>query len=473
MSTFSGLELGRRALSTSQQALDVIGHNTANVNTPGYSRQIVNLRTTDPYTLAGTNAPTYGQVGTGVAVSSITRIRDSFIDGRVRTSLSDGGAASQTALLLRRVESAFTEPGSSGIGAQITKFFNAFSDLSSHPESSATRSTVTNAGQNVASAFRSVKSVLDEINPEITAAIALKVKDINSLSEQISGLNTQIAQAVAAGQQPNDLKDRQGQLLDQLSGLVAIKTVNVVNSTTGQETGEINVSVGGYGIVQGASAGRLPTTILKDGNGPALQTDSGIPIQLDGGDLYGLVQAGQLVDGYSAKLNDLAAKLISTVNTQHQSGVDLNGSAGEVFFAGTDAGTIKVSPAIAANSNLIAASAKPAAGFPFAPGNGDNARALAQLSSTKVSGNYTLNEYYNANVSEIGSDSKAFQDYSANNEKIAAQLQAQQSSVSGVSLDEELTRMLQYQKSYQAAARIVNVMDDVLDRVINGLGVGR
>ncbi|MBC7527224.1 MAG: flagellar hook-associated protein FlgK [Chthonomonadaceae bacterium] len=473
MSTFAGIEVGSRALAASQRALDTVGHNTANVNTPGYSRQVVNLQATDPYTVPGYGAPRLGQIGTGVTVSSITRIRDQFIDNRVRTSLSNGGAASQTATLLKRVEQAFTEPGDTGIGSQMTKFFNSFSDLASHPESSATRATVTNAGQNVAASFRTVDAALKQINPEINTAIGLKVDDINSLATQLASLNMQISQAIGAGERPNDLQDRQGALLDTLSQLVDIKTVADINSTTGQPTGEISVSVGGYGIVQGSATLTLPKTPLKDGKGTALITETGAIIALKGGELTGLVEASQLVDTYATQLNDLATQFVSNVNSRHKDGVDLTGTPGIDFFTGTDAGSIKVSTLIANNSNLIAASSKPLVGNPFAPGNGDNARALSQLSYTKQPNNYTLNEYYNTNVSRIGADSKSFQDRASNTGGVVAQLQSQQASVSGVSLDEELTRMLQFQKSYQASAKIVNVMDGILDTLINGLGVGR
>ena len=470
MSTFAGIELGRRALAANQQALNVTGHNTSNVNTPGYTRQIVNLQSTDPYTVPGPTSPSYGQVGTGVTVSSITRIRDGFVDNRVRGSLSDQSASSEEATVLKRVEQAFTEPGDNGIGAQLTKFFSAFSDLAAKPDNSATRTTVISAAQNVSQTFHSVNSLLVAINPEINATIADRTKQINDLTSQLASLNTQISTSVASGQNPNDLQDKQGKLLQDLSQLVDIQTVNVINSTSGKPTGEINVSVGGYGVVVNSATQKLPSTILNDGNGPALVTDSGVKVSLKGGSLYGLVSASQKLDGYTQQLNTLANQFITSVNTLHEGGVDKTGTAGIAFFTGTDAGTIQVSPILAQNTDLIAASAKPAFGNPFAPGNGDNARAISQLSYTNVVGNQTLNQYYNAQVAQIGSDSKSAQDRTATNGAVVSQLQAQQSSVSGVSLDEEMSKLLQYQKSYQAAAKLVNVYDSVLDSIIIGIG---
>src|SRR5258708_2246120 len=121
-STFLGLEIGRRALAASQTALDTVGHNTSNINTIGYSRQIVNFETSDPYTIPGPSNPLLGQIGTGVMVSSITRIRDEFIDRRVFDATSSQGALNNLSNILNRVQEVFNEPSDAGIGGLMTQF---------------------------------------------------------------------------------------------------------------------------------------------------------------------------------------------------------------------------------------------------------------------------------------------------------------------------------------------------------------
>lgn len=472
-STFFALETGIRGLTTNQTALDVIGNNTSNINTPGYTRQVVQFDETTPYTLPSAEHTSPGQLGTGVTVASINRIRDQFLDTRVNTASSDQGALNNLRDILGQVEAAFNEPGNSGLGSTLTGFFSSFADLSADPQNGAIRATVLNSGQAVVSAFHSVSTVLNQINPEITNKITTEVGQANDIAKQIAVLNGQISQSIAAGDQPNDLQDKQGQLINQLSTIVGIQTVATTDPATGHPTGNINISIGGISLVQGSTANTLPTTYTTTNGQISLQGPAGLAIPLSTGDLYGLIKASTLVSGYQSDIDTLAASTITAVNTIHQNGYGLDGQTNRAFFTGTDAGSIAVNPVIAANTNAIAAANAPAPSQPFAPGNGDNSRALAALTSTPVIGNFTLDGYYNAKVSLIGADSQAYQTQANNQQNVSNLLKNQQASVSGVNLDEELTHLLQYQRSYQAAARFISTADAFLDRIINQLGAGR
>lgn len=479
-STFFGIELGSRGLAANQLALQVVGENTANINTPGYSRQVVNFDETDPYT-----APTYnrfqpGQLGTGVAVTGVNRIRDEFVDKRVYSANSDQGALDNLRDIVARVEEAYNEPGDSGIGQQMTDLLNAFSDLSANPESGAIRSTVRNRAETLVATFHSVNTAMNQINPEIVAKINDKVGVVNDLASQVAALNHQIRLSLAAGDQPNDLQDKRGALLDQLSSLVDIQVSDQTDAQTGAPTGEVQINVGGYALVQSDEANKLPTQPVTGNNFYGLQTTDGTTIPLQGGALYGLIKATTLVKGYQQDLDTLANTLVTAVNSIHESGYGLDGVTNHQFFAdppagGTvTAGSIVVSTEVENSLDAIAAAAPPTPPNAFAPGNGDNARQIAQLTSTTLPtlGNFSLDEYYNAKVALVGADSQSYQTQSDNQDKIVTLLKNQQSSVSGVNLDEELTHMMQYQRSYQAAARILNMMDGVLNTIINGLGAG-
>lgn len=469
-STFFGLEIGRRALNASQLALQVTGNNTANVNTPGYSRQIVQFAQTDPYAEPSITYPKPGQLGTGVTIASVNRIRDEFIDRRVYQANSSQAALNNLRDVVSRVEEAYGEPSTSGIGQLMTNFFNSFSDLSANPESGALRSTVRNRAQTLVSAFHAANTAISAIAPDLQSKVGVQINEINDIAKQIAVLNKQIRVVVALGDSPNDLQDARGTLLDKLSQQLDIKVTNSVDPGTGKDTGEVQVNVGGFLLVQGDYATPLPTTITSDNNDVGLKTAQGEMVPLHGGTLYGLIKAKSLVEGYEADLNTLASSVIAAVNTQHRIGYGLDGVTARDFFSGTNAADMDVSVNVKDNLDSIAAAAPPAPPNTFAPGNADNARALAGLSRNPVVGTFSLNEYYNDRIATIGTDLRTFKLNADNQEKVLNQLQGLQSSVSGVSLDEEMANMLQYQRTYQAAARVINIMDDTLDRIINGIG---
>lgn len=479
-STFFGVEIGKRALSASQLGLDVIGQNISNQNTDGYTRQVVNLQTTDPYGVPDSSPTSPAQLGTGVTVGSVTRIRDEFIDRRVLSATSDDGSLSNLRDILGRVEEAFGEPSTTGIGQLTTNFFNSFSSLTTDPESEAMRSTVLNNASTLVAEIHSVDTALNQINPEISAKIAVRITQVNDTAKQIAILNKQIRLSVANGDQPNDLEDKRGQLLQTLSGLVNLTTTNAINSENGQASGSINVFVGGYALVQDDTESDLPSTTTNFGTGVGLITSTNETIPLESGSVYGLIKATTKLSGYQQQLDTFTGNLINAVNKQHAAGYGLDGSTGLPFFSGTDAGSIDISNSIKTNLDAIAAAAAPTAPNPFSPGNADNARAIANLASappptppagTASIGNFTLDEYYNSMVSLVGADSQSYQTQADNQDKVLNTLKTQQSSVSGVSLDEELTRLLQYQRAYQAASRLVTTMDQNVGLIISSLGV--
>jgi flagellar hook-associated protein 1 len=469
-STFFGMEIGRRALSASQLAIQVTGNNTANVNTPGYSRQVVQFSQTDPYTESTIAPMRPGQLGTGVTIAAITRVRDEFMDRRIYGANSAQYALNTMRDVVARVEQAYGEPSTAGIGQLMTNFFNSFSDLSANPESGALRSTVRNRAQTLVSNIRAVDATLEAITPDIQAQVETQVKEINDLSSQIALMNKQIRGSVALGDNPNDLLDARGALMDKLSQLVDVQIINTVNPNNGKGTGEVQINVGGYLLVQGDATQKLPTTITTLNNTLGLKTANGDEIPLRGGSLFGLVKATTLVSGYRSDLNTLVSGVITSVNNQHRVGYGLDGVTARDFFSGTSAADIAVSTTVQTDLNAIAAATPPTPPSPFAPGNGDNARALAGISHAPTIGTFTLNGYYNDRIATIGTDLRAFKLDAENQEKVLNQLQNLQSSASGVSLDEEMTNMLQYQRVYQAAARVLNIMDDTLNRIVNGLG---
>ncbi|HXG23490.1 MAG TPA: flagellar basal body rod C-terminal domain-containing protein, partial [Chthonomonadales bacterium] len=198
-------------------------------------------------------------------------------------------------------------------------------------------------------------------------------------------------------------------------------------------------------------------------------TDGSQDIPLRGGAAAGEIRGVNLLEGYRNDLDTLASSLITAVNQLHQAGYGLDGVNNRAFFTGTGAGDIAIHPAIVADLNVIAAASPPPAGGNLASGNGDNARAIADIIQQRLLNNQTLSEYYASGLAKIGSDTRAIDTRMNHLEQMRQQLQSLRNAVSGISIDEELTLMLQYQRSYQAAARMLTVMDEVLERVINSL----
>lgn len=467
--TFSGLEISSRALRADQTVIDTVGHNISNVNTAGYSRQTVELAATDPYTYPGlTHGTEPGQLGTGVEVTSITRARDEFVEQRLNTGVGDQSKYAVLRDMTQRVEDAYNEPGAGGLNSLITATFNAFQQLANTPETTATRDYVRSQAQTTAAGFRNVSSGLDKIVSDITDRITADVGQANSLAKQVAALNAQIVASTVSGDHANDLEDKRDALVRQLGSLVGATSTPVVDAS-GRPNGAVNVYVGGASIVQGKDAFALPTGYVSTG-GVAYLTDGTNLTEIKTGEVAGLVQATDQISQYRADLNKVASTFINAVNTQHAAGYGLDGSTGQPFFTGTDAATIAVSPQIMASTDAIAAAAAPAPGQTVATGNGDNARAIADIANQQLFGLETINSYYSSRVAQIGTDAQGYDQQATNQDQVVAQLQNQRNSVSGVSLDEELTNMLQYQRSYQAAARMMTTFDDMVQTLISAVG---
>jgi flagellar hook-associated protein 1 FlgK len=269
------------------------------------------------------------------------------------------------------------------------------------------------------------------------------INQVNSIGSQIAQLNDAIAKATASGDTPNDLLDKRDVMIDQLSQL---GNVTLTNTTLGQ----VDVAIGGAALVTGATSATLAESDMTS---------------LTSGKLAGLIALRDTtIPGYQSQLDTLASTLITATNTQHAAGFDLNGNPGGAFFSGTSAATIGVSAAITANPALIAASGN------GTPGNSDNALALAGIRNQALIGASTIDTAYSQLVTKVGSDTQQAHTSLATAELLTNSLQDKRDSVSGVSLDEEMTNLVRYQRGYQASSRAMSAMDDMLDTLISRTG---
>jgi flagellar hook-associated protein 1 len=446
ISTFFGLETTLRGILAHQQAIDTTGHNITNANTDGYSRQTANLGATDPMLVAAGvgNGNVMAHLGTGVSVQSYDRIRDQFLDLQYRAQAMQVGYQETTSEQLDQVEMGLAEPGDNGLSAQLNKFWSAWSDVANTPNDPAARQALIDQGQNLASTFKSIDSQLSNVKGQATAQYAALTGpggDVETIATQITQLNGSIKAFVAGGDKPNDLLDRRDLLLDQLSKLAQV-------SVTDRGDGSIDVSFGQTGTplvsdttmnwpqtLSSATAGGQLGALLK-------VTDSSPPAATPG-----------IIDTYRTQLNAVAKQLADDVNALHNPG-----GTGTDFFtygaAGTEAGTLAVNVGVA--------------GVRTSAGGAAGANDIA-LQITNLRGG-TADKLYNAFVTKVGGDLKNAQTGDTNSNVLLSSIQDRRQSVSGVSLDEEMTNLVRFQRGYQASARAMSTIDQMLDTLINRTG---
>jgi flagellar hook-associated protein 1 FlgK len=440
-----GLETSLRGLLAQQQALDVTSHNIANASTPGYSRQTAVLEASPAYTLPGVSSSPAGpgQIGTGVDVASYQRIRDSFLDVQYRAQSMLQGQAQANQDGLQQVQLAFNEPTDSGISTLLSNYWGAWQNLSNNPEDMGTRQSLAQSADSLADGFTSLSSQLSTMQSQTTQNVSDTLTQVNSYGAQIAQLNLTIAKTEVAGSTPNDLLDQRDNLLDSLSAIGNV-------STTAGANGSISVTFGGASLVTDATSSTLAESDLTG---------------LSSGKLQGLITLRDTtIPGFQSQLNTIASALISNTNTQSAAGFDLNGNAGGAFFTGTDASNIAVNPALISNPALIAASSTGQVG------DSGNALAIADMQNTNLIGSSTVDAAYTQLVTQVGSDVQQANNQVSTTTSLVNALQNQRQSVSGVSLDEEMTNLITYQRSYQASARALSAMDSMLDQLINRTG---
>ncbi len=467
-SLFAGFDIARSALAASQIATEVIGHNIANVNTEGYSRQKVTLATRAAYTDQASLIQAANQLGTGVDVSSVTRVRDRYLDQQLQRVTGKSSEQSSYSSLLERVQSALNEGDDTGISSALSEFFNAFQDLSQNPEQTDLRTVVLEQASSLAQQFQNLDGSLGGIKSDIASQVKEKVAEANDLAKQVADLNVRIKDSVTLGQHPNDLEDKRDQLIKQLSDLVGAQSHEEVD-INGNSTGLMTVEVGGWAIVCGATANEIPSDYTSSATKPYL-TDGIAAVFSPAGEVGGLIKASASIDDYRDSLNEVASTLIEQVNALHQTGYGLDNTTGRSFFSGTGASDIALSPDVLGNPDAIAAASPPVSGGMVAEGNGDIARGIAELADATVSGSSTMGDLYTSLVTRIGSDLKTAQTESDTLAAETEQVTTLINSTSGVSLDEELTNMMQYQRSYQAATRLISTIDSMLESLFSAVG---
>lgn len=493
-STFFGLELGRRALMAQQMALDVTGHNISNASTEGYTRQVANLAAPQPYPVW--NFGHAVTLGAGVDLSSVTRARDAFVDMQYRNQTSLQAYWTDRQDGMQKVQGAMNEPSANSLHGDMDAFWASFGDLANNPENAGARSVVVERSSALAEGFHQVVNQLNGLKQSFQDAAKVSVDQVNVIAKQLADLNKQIRAAEVNGDNPNDLRDQRDHLVDELS-----KYFNVTVSEskdpnfTDRSVNIYTVTIGLHVLVNDTSADSLQAPDFST-SPPTLNWSDGIPVQAGDGNNgnVGSVKASFDMLSYlstlKAKYDSLAQGIADAVNAIHQQGYDLNGNPGAAFFsytAGDAAATLDITATLKGNPSLIAAAGTAPSGGGNTAADGANALKLATFKDgfngitvgsapfntptfTQAS---SFSDYYGAMVAGVGVDGQEADRMTSSTAVLVNHLSNQRQSLSGVSLDEEMTNLVRFQKSYAAAARMVTMMDDMLDTIVNRLGMTR
>jgi len=454
-----GLSIASSGLNAAQRGLDVTAHNIANANTVGYTRQevvqIANKPNLDGIALQGP-----GSFGNGTSVQEVRQLRDNLVDDIRRSALSDKGAAHHLATAMSDLES-IVGPLDSGLSSDFDNFWNSWNELNLHPDQVASRSAVIDAAQKLTADLRNARSQIDAVSSRSTQQLAADAADVNATASEVARLNQSILEVTAAGGQPNDLLDQRATALDHLAELTG--------ATIRRSGSQVDVIVGGALLVSGATASKMVIAGV-----PPSATIGGAPTRLGGGMGADQQLATTGLDDLRSRLDLLANGLRDALNTAHASGFDLEGNPGGPLFTGTGAANIAVDPAITARG--LAASATGAAA------DGNNALRISAIRDNRIIGSINAPTTLTLKATDALADLTAVVGVSAASADRTVQMvdaaaeaaDARRDQVSGVSIDEEMTQLLKYQRAYEASARVVTAMDDVLDTLVNRLGlVGR
>jgi len=517
-STFFGLEIARRGLNAQQAAIDVTGHNISNASTQGYTRQIANLTATIPDTISVTGRNL--SLGSGVSMDTVTRARNAFVDRQLRGETSNQQYWTSRKTSLSNIEGVMNEPSNNSLSGAMNNFWTAWSDLSANPENSGSRSVVQERAVALTDSFHSISQQLSTAQSDLDSNVNTQISQINTYANQIIGLNNQIKAAQVTGDNPNDLLNSRDNLVDELSKIVSVKVtetpdpnfpnglvnnfqLDIGNTTTPQTLVKDGVASQLVGVPDASSPKSLGGNVIT-----GIQWAAGSPNGLAGNTLTLDAQKGTLkadidirdtdLPNLSGKYDALAKGIVTAVNDIYQTGtVNVSGTltpySGNNYFApsNTKASNISLDSLLLDPSSNAPVDSADATNInnivtgDGTSGDGSIAAAIASLSTgwssltstelTNMQATYgsSLGDSYGATVSQFGADVQQANTMKSGEDLLVTNLANQRDAQSGVSLDEEMTNLVQYQKSYSAAARMVTMMDDMLNTIVNGMGITR
>ncbi|HXY78242.1 MAG TPA: flagellar hook-associated protein FlgK [Candidatus Acidoferrales bacterium] len=454
---FGSLSVALSGLSVSQQEMETTSNNVANANTPGYTREVSDVTASDPVEIGSLS------VGTGVVLQKIESLRDPMLQVQINQATQQNSSLNASLTQLQQIQTQFASD-TSGIGADIANFFNSLQQLSPDPSDLTLRQGVLTAADTLATDFNNAAQNLQTQRTNVDQNVAQTVTQVNSLTSQIASVDQQISALQSANQGDNTLVDTQNNLIQQLSGLIDVQVIPT-------DQGITLATSNGTTLVSGSQSFALTTQPVAGNDGVEVQhimagTDD-ITNSLTGGSLAGLIQIrDQEIPSIETSLNQLAAGLATNLNAANAKGLDLETPPvqGGNIFATPPAGGVGAAAAMTVtmtDPSLLAASSD------GTPGSNGNLANLSAVANQDVANGQTPIDAYSTLVGQVGTTTSNTSADADSSNLILQQLQDQNGSVSGVSLDEEASNLIQYQSAYQAAARVVSTVNLLLLDAVN------
>ena len=439
MSTWAGISTALSSLRTQRVAIDVAGQNIANVNTPGYARQRVDMT-----------------AGIGVDVSAIQRLHNGILGDRTRSENAQLQDLSTASTVLGEIEEVFPEPTPHGLQAKLDALWGGFSDVARDPGNSAARVQVLAQANGVTDWLNNAATELGDLKTNKSAALTDLVTTVNAYSKELSELNVAVSQSVENTQAANALLDRRGYVADQLAAAVG-------GSFLTNDANQLSVTLGGGTIVGPSTYATLK--VASSGGTTSLQwvSDSSTASVSSGTANGYLTAINTTIDSWTTTLNAVASAITTQVNAVQTTGFDRDGNAGNSLFTGTTAATISV--ALTDGDDIAASAVAPAGGNASLDGSKADAMAAIAIAANGP------DELYQDLVVSLGFAVQAAEQSAATQGSLASSLTSQIDAESGVSIDEEMANLLAYQRAYEAAARVLTAIDAALETLINRTGV--
>ena len=332
-SSFAGIEMGKRSLMAHTTAINTAGHNVSNADTEGYSRQRVQMRAFDPlYRPDLSRAETPGQVGQGMTVQDVTRVRDELLDARITAQAHQESYWSTREKYYVMLEQIYNEPAETSVRSHMDQFWQAWQELALYPDSQAARQAIVTRGDTLAGSIRQRYASLNGVATLINGDIDATVRQVNDYARQIAQVNEEIIKSQAMGDNPNDLLDRRDLLVDKLSGLVNV-------SADRRDADEFMVHIDGHILVQGSKFRQFAVVSPTDNNAfnEVVWADTQNAAQITGGSLGALVELRDVdVRNEMQSLNTMTMNFADMVNDIHRNAMGANGTTGLDFFVQQD-----------------------------------------------------------------------------------------------------------------------------------------
>lgn len=412
-------------MTANQTAIQTTSHNITNLNTPGYTRQRVEQKASRPYSQIGYNSSMGpGQLGTGVQVTDITRIRNTFYDFQFRSESHSYGEISVRYDYYKNIENIFNEPSDNAISSSLNKFFNVWHELSKDPNNIGAKNIVIENGKFLANNISQSYSKLEKLKENIDKQTSDMLNDVNSMLGSLKELEENIKIVQATGKSPNDLMDERDRILDDLSFKLNIQNDDVKAAM---------------------SDGKVTLDELE-------KIDAS-------GEISGALKMAKELDSYMNDLKTLAKGIADSVNNIYNDGLGAD-DVKDLFVFDEDK-----NPMLGINEELLNDSSK-------LQMTTDKALKLFNLKDEKVNINgkdITINNYYNSIIEKLGHATQNVVREEKNQSQLMLSIDNSRLSVSGVSMDEEMINLIQFQHAYNASAKVISTIDSLLDVVVNGL----